>query len=72
MLVVGSQLRKDHPLIAARLRQAARKGTQVSLLHCLDDELLIKLQREARSLRPPRCRRRWREVVRAAAQLKQA
>ena len=26
VLVVGSHLRKDHPLIAARLRQAARKG----------------------------------------------
>ncbi len=43
VLVVGSQLRKDHPLIAQRLRQAARKGAQVSLLHALDDDQLIKL-----------------------------
>jgi NADH-quinone oxidoreductase subunit G len=28
-LVVGSNLRKDHPLFAQRLRQAARKGCQV-------------------------------------------
>jgi len=42
-LVVGSQLRKDHPLIAQRLRQIARKGGQVSLLHALDDDQLIKL-----------------------------
>src|SRR5581483_3723798 len=33
VLVIGSQLRKDHPLLAARLRIAARKGAQVSLLH---------------------------------------
>src|SRR5262249_5028172 len=44
VLVVGSQLRKDHPLLAQRLRQAARKGTKVSVLHVLDDEQLIKLQ----------------------------
>jgi NADH-quinone oxidoreductase subunit G len=42
-LVVGSQLRKDHPLLAQRLRQAARKGAQVSVVHALDDEQLIAL-----------------------------
>ena len=29
MLVVGSNLRKDHPLFAQRIRQAARKGAKV-------------------------------------------
>jgi NADH-quinone oxidoreductase subunit G len=46
VLVVGSQLRKDHPLLAQRLRQAAKKGTQVSLIHALDDEQLIKLHQK--------------------------
>ena len=32
VLVVGSNLRKDHPLFAQRIRQAARKGCQVSVL----------------------------------------
>jgi len=32
VLVVGSSLRKDHPLFAQRIRQAARKGAQVSAL----------------------------------------
>jgi NADH-quinone oxidoreductase subunit G len=41
VVVIGSQLRKDHPLLAHRLRQAAKKGTQVSLVHMLDDEQLI-------------------------------
>lgn len=31
-LVVGSNLRKDHPLFAQRIRQAARKGAQISVL----------------------------------------
>ncbi len=32
VLVVGSNLRKDHPLFAQRIRQAARHGCQVSAL----------------------------------------
>jgi NADH-quinone oxidoreductase subunit G len=43
VLVVGSMLRKDHPLIAQRLRQAARKGAQVSLVHAVADAPLIAL-----------------------------
>ena len=42
-LVVGSFLRKDHPLIAQRLRQAAKKFTKVSLLSVAGDDQLIKL-----------------------------
>ncbi|MBA2963602.1 MULTISPECIES: NADH-quinone oxidoreductase subunit NuoG [Ramlibacter] len=33
VLVVGSNLRKDHPLFALRIRAAARKGAAVSRLH---------------------------------------
>jgi NADH-quinone oxidoreductase subunit G len=40
-LVVGSFLRKDHPLIAQRLRQAAKKWTKVSLLSVSGDDQLI-------------------------------
>ena len=43
VLVIGSQLRKDHPLLAHRLRQAAKKGAQVNLLHVLDDDQLIAI-----------------------------
>ena len=32
VLVVGSNLRKDHPLFAQRIRQAARQGAQVSAI----------------------------------------
>ncbi|MGH8807648.1 MAG: molybdopterin-dependent oxidoreductase, partial [Noviherbaspirillum sp.] len=41
--VIGSFLRKDHPLLAARLRHAAKRGAKVSILHASDDELLIPL-----------------------------
>jgi NADH-quinone oxidoreductase subunit G len=41
--VVGSFLRKDHPLFAQRLRQAARKGAQIHRLHALDDDWLMPM-----------------------------
>ena len=43
VLVVGSFLSKDHPLIANRLRQAAKHGMKVNLLHSADDDLLMKV-----------------------------
>ncbi len=42
-LVIGSFLRKDHPLLAARLRRAARAGAQVSVLHASSDDALMPL-----------------------------
>jgi NADH-quinone oxidoreductase subunit G len=36
--VVGSFLRKDHPLFAARLRQAQRHGAEISSLNALHDD----------------------------------
>jgi NADH-quinone oxidoreductase subunit G len=41
VLLVGSFLRKDQPLLAHRLRQAARRGTQINVLHSVDDDLLM-------------------------------
>ncbi|HWA39003.1 MAG TPA: molybdopterin-dependent oxidoreductase, partial [Burkholderiales bacterium] len=43
VLVVGSFLRKEHPLIAHRLRQAAKRGTRVYQLHSVDDDWLMPL-----------------------------
>ena len=43
VLVVGSFLRKDHPLIAHRLRQAARRGAQIHMLHSVDDDWLMPM-----------------------------
>ncbi|MES2018066.1 MAG: NADH-quinone oxidoreductase subunit NuoG [Pseudomonadota bacterium] len=40
-LIVGSFLRKDHPLVATRLRAAVKAGAKLSIVHASDDELLI-------------------------------
>jgi NADH-quinone oxidoreductase subunit G len=71
VLVVGSFLRKDHPLIAQRLRQSAKKGAQVSLLHSADDELFIKLFAKAIAA-PAQLPALFAEVVKAVAELKNA
>jgi NADH-quinone oxidoreductase subunit G len=46
-LVVGSFLRKDHPLIAHRLRQAVKRGAQLSLLHVAGDDPLMPVAHRA-------------------------
>jgi NADH-quinone oxidoreductase subunit G len=38
VLVVGSNLRKDHPLFAARIRQATRQGAQVHAIHSVQTD----------------------------------
>jgi NADH-quinone oxidoreductase subunit G len=43
-LVVGSFLRKDHPLFASRLRQAAKRGAQVSAIGAVNDDWLIPIK----------------------------
>jgi NADH-quinone oxidoreductase subunit G len=43
VLVVGSFLRKDHPLFAQRIRQAARKGAKVHSIHALQDDWLMPM-----------------------------
>ena len=47
VLVIGSFLRKDHPLIANRFRQAAKRGQQFNVLHVADDDSLIKTANRA-------------------------
>ncbi|MDP3669779.1 MAG: NADH-quinone oxidoreductase subunit NuoG [Telluria sp.] len=39
--IIGSFVRKDHPLVATRLRYAVKHGATLSILHASDDELLI-------------------------------
>lgn len=42
-LVVGSFLRKDHPLLAQRIRQAVKKGAQANIVHSSGDDLLMPI-----------------------------
>ncbi|WP_298050156.1 NADH-quinone oxidoreductase subunit NuoG [uncultured Paenalcaligenes sp.] len=41
VVVIGSFLRKDHPLMAQRLRQAVKQGTQVSFIDSAADDPLF-------------------------------
>ena len=66
VLVVGSFLRKDHPLLAQRLRQSVKHGTQISILHSAADELLITLAHVS-AVAPSRLARALAEIVVAAA-----
>ncbi|HEX6361573.1 MAG TPA: molybdopterin-dependent oxidoreductase [Albitalea sp.] len=43
VLVVGSFLRKDHPLFAQRLRQAAKRGAQIHSLNAVHDDWALPL-----------------------------
>ena len=70
VLVVGSFLRKDHPLIASRLRQAAKRGQQVNLIHATDDDLLINLANKA-IVAPQELPAMLAQVLKATAELKQ-
>jgi NADH-quinone oxidoreductase subunit G len=66
VLVVGSFLRKDHPLLAQRLRQATKKGAQLSIVHSAHDELLMKVAHEA-IVAPSALPRALAEIAAAAA-----
>jgi len=69
VLVVGSFLRKDHPLLAARLRQLAKRQAQVSVLHCADDELLMPVASKM-IVRPGDLPAALAQVVKAVAEAK--
>lgn len=47
VLLIGSNLRAEHPLLALRLRQAVKRGARVNLVNPLDDDLLMPLAAKA-------------------------
>ena len=47
IVLVGSFLRKDHPLLASRVRAAAKRGARIGLLHSVDDDLLMPIAAKA-------------------------
>ncbi|WP_454689313.1 NADH-quinone oxidoreductase subunit NuoG [Achromobacter aloeverae] len=69
VLVVGSFLRKDHPLFAQRLRQAAKRGTQVLLVDSAADDPLLPVAGRL-TVAPSELPRALAEVAVALAQLK--
>ena len=69
VLVVGSTLRKDHPLIAHRLRQSAKKLLKINILHAVDDDLLMRVAHKA-IVAPAAMVDALAQVVKAAAMAK--
>ena len=68
-LVVGSFLRKDHPLFAQRLRQLAKKSGKVSIVSVTGDDPLINLHARV-TVAPQNLVKALGNVMRAAAELK--
>ncbi|MEO7320252.1 MAG: molybdopterin-dependent oxidoreductase, partial [Nitrosospira sp.] len=68
-LVVGTNLRKDHPLLAQRLRQAVKQGAQLNLVNPVDDDLLTKLANRA-IVAPAAMAAMLAEILKAAAEMK--
>ncbi|NMU89216.1 NADH-quinone oxidoreductase subunit G [Achromobacter ruhlandii] len=71
VLVVGSFLRKDHPLMAQRLRQAAKRGTQILMVDSAADDPLMPVAGRL-TVAPSELPRALAEVAVALAQAKQA
>ncbi len=43
ILLVGSTLRKEQPLLAQRLRKAVKHGAELNVVHAADDDLLCRV-----------------------------
>ena len=71
VLVVGSTLRKDHPLVAHRLRQATKRRSQLNLINPVDDDLLMPVANKA-IVAPAALADMLAQVVKAAAEKKGA
>ncbi len=71
VLVVGSTLRKDHPLLANRLRQAAKKQLQLNLINPVDDDLLMRVANKV-IVAPSQLALALAQMVKAVAQAKDA
>jgi NADH-quinone oxidoreductase subunit G len=71
VLVVGSFLRKDHPLLASRLRRAAKRGQQLNVIHVAGDDLATAVRNRA-VVRPGELPTILAQVVKAAAEEKGA
>jgi NADH-quinone oxidoreductase subunit G len=69
VLVVGSHLRKEQPLIAQRLRQAIKRGLRLSVVNSADDDLYCRVDGKL-IVRPDQLVEALATVVKAAAEAK--
>jgi NADH-quinone oxidoreductase subunit G len=71
ILLIGSTVRSEHPLLAHRLRQAVKTGAQLSIVHCADDDLLCRVHGK-RIVAPSALPLALSQIAAAAARLKGA
>ena len=69
LFVIGSFLRKDHPLLSARVRGAARSGTAVMSLHGVADDWLMPMSAQW-TLAPDQWAAALIEILVACSQIK--
>jgi len=69
VLLVGSTLRKEQPLLAHRLRMAVKKGAQFNLVNPVDDDLLMRVAGKA-IVAPAAMAETLGQIARAAAEAK--
>ncbi len=69
LLIVGSTLRKEQPLLAHRVRQAVKRGGKLNLINPVDDDLLCPVTHKA-IVAPSALANTLAQVVKAAAQQK--
>ncbi|WP_292993759.1 NADH-quinone oxidoreductase subunit NuoG [Nitrosomonas sp.] len=69
-LLIGSTLRKDHPLIAQRLRQAVKNGMKLSIVNPIDDDLLVNVANKA-IVAPGAMIKKLAEILKAASEIKE-
>ncbi len=69
VLIIGSTLRKDHPLIAQRLRQAVKNGMQLNIVNPFDDDLLANVVNKI-TVAPSEMVRVLAEILKAAVEIK--
>ena len=70
VLVIGSFLRKDHPLFAQRLRQAARRGSRIHSVNAVHDDWLMPMATQL-TVAPSGWVRALAEIAAAVAETKQ-
>lgn len=68
-LIIGSTLRKDHPLIAQRLRQAVKNGMELNIVNPIDDDLLTTVKNKA-IVSPASMVKALAEILKAATEIK--
>ncbi len=71
VLLIGSTLRKEQPLLSTRFRDATKRGMQLNVLHVSDNDLLMRVANKA-IVKPSALPAALAAIVKALAEIKGA